>query len=67
MKLTFEAYRYADAVLNHPSFRESKAELLKILENAPVPLLDPRNPNSKTGGVKKRGRKGNRFFFLPVN
>ncbi|MCP3685560.1 MAG: hypothetical protein GY861_23160 [bacterium] len=73
MKLLFEGYRYADAVLEHPTFRESKTQVMEILRNAPVPLLDPENYNPKSGGVKRRSRKplkgkpAERYFFLPVD
>ena len=66
MKLRFHDYRYADAVLNHPSFKGAKAELIEILQGAKVPLLDPNELNSRKGGVKRRTR-GGRHFFLPVD
>lgn len=73
MKMKFFPYRFADAVLEHPDFGGVKGELLKIIGNAPVPLLDPDNRNTKKGGVKHRSRKGikgdsrERWFFLPVD
>lgn len=65
--------RYAEAVLDHPTFKESKREILKILEGAPAPLLNPDELDPRRGGVKRRERKprkgdpGKRYFFLPVD
>jgi hypothetical protein len=73
MKLTPLDYRYAEAVLNHPTFRASKDEVLGVLKTAPVPLLDANEVDPKRGGVKRRKRKprkgdpGARYFFLPVD
>jgi len=73
MKLRHLDYRYAEAVLNHPTFRVSKDEVLMVLRSAPVPLLDANEVNPKRGGVKRRKRKprkgdpGARYFFLPVD
>lgn len=73
LTLHYHAYRYADAVLDHPAFREAKAEIENVLHNAPVPLLDPKNLDSRAGGVKRRSRSsrrsklGDRYFFLPVD
>jgi hypothetical protein len=47
--------------------------VIDILSTAPVPLLNPREPDGRKGGVKKRSRpslagKGQeRFLFLPVD
>jgi hypothetical protein len=73
LNLRYHAYRYADAVLDHRSFRDAKKEIEQVICNAPIPLLDPENPNPKTGGVKFRKRKslrsggGDRYLFLPVD
>ncbi len=74
MKLKFLDYRYADAVLSHKDFDNAKAEIIGILEDAPVPLLDPEKVTAKgSGGVKRRKRKPlrgdhrDRYFFLPVD
>ncbi len=73
MRLELFPYRFADAVLEHSSFKGVKDEVLTILANASVPLLDPDNPDAKSGGVKHRKRKGlkadtrPRWFFLPVD
>jgi len=70
MNLRTLDYRYADAVLDHPSFRVAKEEILRILKAAPTPLLDP---DPRRGGVKRRKREahrgdaGDRYFFLPVD
>ena len=68
MKLRYFDYRYAEAVLDHPAFSLSKRQIVDILENAPVPLLNPAELESRRGGVKRRSRKqGARYFFLPVD
>ena len=73
MKLRFLDYRYAEAVLNDPDFKQSKAEILDILTGAPALLLDPAEIDTRRGGVKRRERKarkgdpGKRYFFLPVD
>ena len=73
MKLRFLDYRYAEAVLDHPTFGLSKAEILDILDSAPVPLLDPAELEPRRGGVKRRKREPTkadpapRYFFLPVD
>lgn len=67
MKLRFHDYRYADAVLKHETFKSSRDELIAILEAADVPLLNPNELVSRKGGVKRRGRGGKRYFFLPVD
>jgi len=73
LKLKIHSYRYADAVLEHKDFRAAKAEIMRILKNAPVPLFDPSEPNPKKGGVKRRKREAkkgssdDRYFFLPIN
>jgi hypothetical protein len=73
MKLRFLDYRYAEAVLDHPNFSQSKGEIRDILEKAPAPLLDPGELDPRRGGVKRRKReptKANpapRYFFLPVD
>ena len=66
-------YRYAGAVLDHETFRESKSEVLSVLGAALVPLLNPVEPEPRRGGVKRRERGAlqddtrKRFFFLPVD
>jgi len=67
MKLRFHDYRYARAVLNDERFAESRDELVAILTATQVPLLDPKELVARRGGVKRRGRGGKRFFFLPVD
>lgn len=73
MKLRYFDYRYAEAVLNHPTFSSSKNEILEVLQNAPVPLLNPVELDPRRGGVKRRERKprkgdpGKRYLFLPVD
>ena len=73
MKLRSFDYRYAEAVLDHPSFGSSKGEILEVLEKAPVPLLNPAELDPRRGGVKRRSRKSKRgdqaarYFFLPVD
>lgn len=73
MKLRFLDYRYAEAVLEHRDFQDAKQQILEIFQQAPVPLLDPENVDSKARGVKRRKRKprkddpGDRYFFLPVS
>ena len=73
MRLKEFPYRFADAVLDHSRFGGAKDELVQILSHAPVPLLDPENPNAKSGGVKHRvrpplqGDSRRRWFFLPVD
>lgn len=73
MKLHYFDYRYAEAVLEHPTFKTSKQEIVDILENAPVPLLNPTESAPKGRRVKRRSRKpkkgqpGTRYFFLPVD
>jgi restriction endonuclease BglII len=72
-RLHLLSYRYADAVLQHPEFGAARDEIFTILKAAPLPLLDPDNPNPRAGGVKYRrrdalkGGKGDRYFFLPVD
>jgi len=66
MRLQFYAYRYADAVLEHQHFRKANRQILKILEGAPVPLLNADNLNSRTGGVKRRERT-KRCAFFPID
>lgn len=66
MKLRFHDYRYANAVLNDDRFSSSRDELVTILEETPVPLLNP-ELEARKGGVKRRKRSGERFFFLPVD
>lgn len=73
MRLHFQDYRYAEAVLDHVNFKISKREVLEILQKATAPLLDAENANPKSGGVKRRKRSGlkgsstARYFFLPVD
>ncbi len=73
MRLQFLNYRYAGAVLDHPDFKESKDEIVKVLKETTVPLLNPEQINPKQGGVKRRGRnplRGSdleRFLFIPVD
>lgn len=70
MRLRFLDYRYADAVLEHPNFRQSKAEILEILSSAQAPLLDPGELDPKKGGVKRRRRSrrlATAYFYLPVD
>jgi len=73
MKLRFYDYRYAAAVLEHPTFKQAKDEVLQVLQNAPVPLLNSQELDSKKGGVKRRDRspvRGDprrRYLFLPVD
>lgn len=66
MRVRYLDYRYAEAVLDHPDFSQAKAELVGILQAAPVPLLDPRNPDPRKGGVKRRTR-GSKARFFPVD
>lgn len=65
--MRFHDYRYANAVLDDDRFSSSRDELVAILEATPVPLLNPSEPMARKGGVKRRGRGGKRFFFLPVD
>jgi restriction endonuclease BglII len=71
--LRFLDYRFADSVLNHPSFRAAKDDVLRILKEAPTPLLNPDELDPRQGGVKRRRRKalrgasGDRVFLLPVD
>lgn len=73
LRLLLYPYRYADAVLEHSIFKSAYDDFVDILKAAPVPLLDPKNPNPRTGGVKHRKRKplkdkrDPRYFFLPVD
>jgi hypothetical protein len=71
MKLRYLDYRYAEAVLDHPTFRESKQEIIEILSSAKPPLLSPDEPDPKKGGVKRRGRSQvggvPRYLYLPVD
>jgi hypothetical protein len=67
VKLRTYDYRYANAVLNDDRFSASREELVTILEQTQVPLLDPSELVSRKGGVKRRGRGGKRYFFLPVD
>lgn len=66
MRLRSLSYRYAEAVLDAPEFRELKADVMAILESARVPLLPPDKVK-----VRKRsalaGVAGRRFFVLPVD
>lgn len=66
MRLRYLDYRYAEAVLDHPDFAQAKAELVRILTRAPVPLLEPRQLNPRRGGVKRRTREARARFF-PVD
>jgi hypothetical protein len=71
--LQFLDYRYAGAVLDHPLFSASKAEIIQILTGATIPLLNPGELDPRKLGVKRRERRPlgtdprKRFFFLPVN
>jgi hypothetical protein len=73
MKLYFLDYRYAGSVLDHPTFKKSKSEVLDVLKSTQVPLLDPNEPEPRRGGVKRRkrdplrGDTRDRYFFLPVD
>jgi hypothetical protein len=73
MKLHFYPYRYADAVLEHESFKAAKQEITSVFADLGVPLLNPEELDGRRGGVKRRKRKGrrgdpgDRYFFLPVN
>lgn len=67
MKLRFHDYRYANAVLSDERFSRLRDELVAILEETPVPLLNPSELVARKGGVKRRGRGGKRYFFLPVD
>lgn len=73
MKFQVLDYRYAESVLDHPSFSQAKRELVDILRRAPVPLLNPRELDARLGGVKRRKREPvrhdprDRYFFLPVD
>jgi len=63
-------YRYADAVLDHTAFKQSKQEIIDILTAAVPPLLNPAEPDPKKGGVKRRGRSRigvPRYLYLPVD
>lgn len=67
MKLKLFPYRFADAVLDHKSFKKSKNEVFKILEAVPPSLLNPKEIDTKKGGVKRRNRDKTRVRFFPVN
>jgi len=70
VRLRFLDYRYAEAVLDHPSFKKSKQEIVHILSAAAPPLLNPDEPDPKKGGVKRRGRSRigvPRYLYLPVD
>lgn len=67
MKLHFYSYRFADAVLDHDSFKDSKKEVLAILQGLTPTLLDPNELDSKNGGVKRRNRDKLHVKFLPVD
>jgi hypothetical protein len=73
VRLHFFPYRYADAVLDHATFKDAQQEILAVLSEVQAPLLNPNELDGRRGGVKRRKRKGargdpgDRYFFLPVD
>lgn len=49
MKLHFKSYRFASEVLDSIKYRKLKEEIVNVLENAPVPQLDPPKTRRRGG------------------